>query len=282
MLTFSSIETLKKTLTSAKQKGQTIGFVPTMGALHEGHLSLIKTAKTQNDLVICSIFVNPTQFNNPEDLAKYPRTLEADSQLLQSVACDVLFAPSASEMYPSLPRLNINFGSLETVMEGAFRPGHFNGVGIVVAKLFNIVAADDVYFGQKDFQQCMVIRQLIADLSIQTTMHICPTLREADGLAMSSRNRNLTPAHRAKAPIIYQTLLLAQKMLETTGIEAVKSFVSQQFEDINGVQLEYFEIANAQTLAPILEKTDDEIALCIAVFFGKVRLIDNLSALVES
>ncbi len=273
---FHTISHLQNFLYTARQAGKTIGFVPTMGALHEGHLSLIRTAKQHTDIVVCSIFVNPTQFNNAHDLAVYPRTLEADCAMLAGENCEAVFAPSAEEMYPNMPYLSINFGELEQVLEGKFRPGHFNGVGIVVAKLFNIVQPNHAFFGQKDLQQCLIIRRLVNDLSFSLQLHICPTLREADGLAMSSRNRNLTPEQRATAPKIYEALCTAKEQLNNLSPQAVKAnlvtFLAQQ----EGIILEYFEIADTQTLKPIEEIKGKEVALCIAAFMGKTRLIDNL------
>ena len=204
MQIFYSINTLQDYLKNQRRKGKSLGFVPTMGALHRGHLSLIEASKAENDLTICSIFVNPTQFNNPQDLAVYPRTLQADCEMLESVKCDVVFAPNAHDMYLTLPNLKFDFGDLERVLEGKFRPGHFNGVGIVVSKLFNIIQPDSAYFGQKDLQQCAIINRLVKDLSYNLKLNICPTQRETDGLAMSSRNRNLTPEQRKNAPEIYK------------------------------------------------------------------------------
>ncbi|GAB4028695.1 pantoate--beta-alanine ligase [Spirosoma gilvum] len=256
----------------------TIGFVPTMGALHEGHLALIETARRENDVVVSSIFVNPVQFNNPDDLARYPRTLEEDCQKLEAAGCDVVFVPSADEMYPKPPTLRLNFGPLETVMEGAFRPGHFNGVGIVVAKLFNIIQPDRAYFGQKDLQQVGVIRQLIRDLSFPVELIRCPIIRETDGLAMSSRNRNLTPAEREQATALFQALTLAHDLLfDGKSIGQAKEAVTNFFSKKPVFRLEYVEIVNADTLQP----TDHvlapgQTAICLAAHLGNVRLIDNL------
>ncbi len=277
MQIFHTITSLQNFLKSQRLLGHSVGFVPTMGALHQGHLSLIETSKSQNDLTVCSIFVNPTQFNNPHDLAVYPRTLEADCEMLESVGCDVVFAPSAEEMYPTLPNLKFDFGDLERVMEGQFRPGHFNGVGIVVSKLFNIVQPDAAYFGQKDLQQCAVINRLVKDLSFSLKLNICPTLREKDGLAMSSRNRNLSPEQRLNAPAIYKALQGASGILKSgESSEKAKSFVSKQLSAVDGIELEYFEISNFDTLQPIDEYLEGKTALCIAAFMGKTRLIDNV------
>jgi pantoate--beta-alanine ligase len=277
MQIFHTISTLQNFLKSQRLHGHSVGFVPTMGALHKGHLSLIETSKSQNSITVCSIFVNPTQFNNAHDLAVYPRTLEADCEMLASVGCDAVFAPSAEEMYPNLPNLKFDFGDLERVMEGQFRPGHFNGVGIVVSKLFNIVQPDAAYFGQKDLQQCAVINRLVKDLSFSLQLNICPTLRETDGLAMSSRNRNLTSEQRSNAPAIYKALQGASDILKSgESSEKAKTYVSKQFSAVEGIELEYFEISNFDTLQPINAFLEGKTALCIAAFMGKTRLIDNV------
>lgn len=289
---FHSIADLRTYLRLQRQQGKTVGFVPTMGALHEGHLSLIEASKAQNDLSVCSIFVNPIQFNNPDDLARYPRTLEADCAMLAPAGCDVVFAPSAEEMYGkatasdgskpsnaySKPILKFDFGPLEHVMEGQFRPGHFNGVGIVVSKLFNIVQPDQTYFGQKDLQQVAVVRQMMIDLGFQIELHPCPTLRETDGLAMSSRNRNLTAEERAIAPHIFKGLTLAQTLLLSGLTPAeVKREIATHFEQQPAFRLEYFEIVDAHSLQTIeAMAAAGQTALCIAAHLGKVRLIDNV------
>ncbi|GAB3913115.1 pantoate--beta-alanine ligase [Larkinella knui] len=249
-----------------------------MGALHSGHISLIEASKANNDLTVCSIFVNPTQFNNPDDLARYPHALEADCQLLEAAGCDLVFAPSVDEIYPSNPVLKLNFGDLETVLEGAFRPGHFNGVGIVVSKLFNIIQPDRAYFGQKDLQQVAVVKRLIRDLGFQMELVRMPIVREDDGLAMSSRNRNLSPAERREAPALYQALIKAQEILHNEGtIEAAKTAVESDLQKHPDFRLEYFEIANADTLQPVSQRlAPGATALCIAAHLGKTRLIDNL------
>ncbi|AQG80651.1 pantoate--beta-alanine ligase [Spirosoma montaniterrae] len=277
MLVFETISAIRQYLASS-QTVQSVGFVPTMGALHEGHTTLIETARRENDIVVSSIFVNPVQFNNADDLARYPRTLEQDCQRLDAVGCDVVFAPPVAEMYPEPPALKLNFGELETVMEGAMRPGHFNGVGIVVAKLFNVVQPHRAYFGQKDLQQVAVIRRLIRDLSFPVELIRCPTVREADGLAMSSRNRNLTPAERAQAPAIYQALTLAHDLMhEGQSVAHAKAAVEDFFSQKPSFRLEYVEIANADTLQPASEVlAPGQTAVCIAAHLGKVRLIDNL------
>lgn len=253
-----------------------VGFVPTMGALHAGHESLILASKKQNDLTICSIYVNPTQFNNPEDLKKYPRTLPEDIEKLEKIACDIIFIPSNEEIYPKNPSLTFNFGNLESVMEGKFRQGHFNGVATVVSKLFHIIKPNRTYFGQKDLQQTQIISLLIKDLSFGIELICCPTLREKDGLAMSSRNLRLNPQHRNIAPRIYQAMLLAQELVfSQKDINfAKKQAIDFLSQEINFV-LDYFEIVDCQTLGEINEQTE-EIAICVAAFLGGVRLIDNL------
>jgi pantoate--beta-alanine ligase len=277
MQIFYTINTLQEFLKTQRKAGHSIGLVPTMGALHQGHLSLIEASKAQNDLTVCSIFVNPTQFNNPQDLAVYPRTLEADCEMLESVKCEAVFAPNAHDIYQTLPNLKFDFGDLERVMEGEFRPGHFNGVGIVVSKLFNIVQPDSAYFGQKDLQQCAIITRLVKDLSFSLTLNICPTQREADGLAMSSRNRNLTPEQRKTAPEIYKALQKAVELLKDKNpAQSIKGFITTNLDNIEGIEVEYFEISDFETLQPINELSEGKTALCIAAFMGKTRLIDNV------
>lgn len=263
-----------------KKEGKSIGFVPTMGALHEGHLSLIRRAKEENEIVVCSIFVNPTQFNDPKDLEKYPRTLEADRQLLESVGCDLLFAPQEPDIYPEPPVLRFSFGHLEEVMEGAHRPGHFNGVALIVSKLFHIVQPDKAYFGQKDYQQYLIIRQLVKDLSFPVQVIPCPIVREPDGLAMSSRNRRLTPEQRHEAVVLYQTLQEAKRrLLNGDSVGQVKAYVTGVFAPLQkkDIRLEYFEVADGYTLSPVQDiQEHQEIVLCMAAYVGDIRLIDNV------
>lgn len=295
MQVFHTIADLRYYLLLQRLQGKSIGFVPTMGALHIGHLSLIEASRLANDVTVCSIFVNPIQFNNPDDLARYPRTLEADCVMLDIARCDVVFAPSAEEIYgqasvgfkrqtPSptdayeKPVLKFDFGDLERVMEGKFRPGHFNGVGIVVAKLFNIVQPERTYFGQKDLQQVAVIRRMMIDLGFQIELNVCATLREADGLAMSSRNRNLTPDERQIASHIYKGLCIAKEALVSGKTTAeVQEGMAAHFAEQPAFQLEYFEIVHAHTLQTVEAiQPVGETALCIAAYLGKVRLIDNM------
>jgi pantoate--beta-alanine ligase len=277
MIIFNDIASTQQYVRQRLANSQTIGFVPTMGALHAGHLSLIRESKRQNDITVCSIFVNPTQFNNSEDLKKYPRNLEKDCQMLQSVGCDVVFAPNAEEMYPSLPLLKFDFGNLETVMEGKFRPGHFNGVGIVVAKLFHIIYPHKAYFGLKDLQQVAVIRRMVKDLSFNVEIIPCETLRESDGLAMSSRNMRLSADARQLAPQIFESLLKAKEaLLNGENSLSTKKIVQQHFKFYPDFTLEYFEVADFDTLEPIFQKNPTgKTAICIAAFLDGVRLIDN-------
>ena len=253
------------------------GFVPTMGALHQGHASLFQISAGENDITIASVFVNPIQFNNSMDLEKYPRTLEKDLEILEKAGVNIAFTPSGEMMYPSKPLININFGELENVMEGKFRPGHFNGVAIIVAKLFNIVQPDNAYFGQKDLQQYLVIRQMVKDLSFQINVKPCPIIREADGLAMSSRNIRLNPEMRKIAPKIKEALDLGARLILQYPPTAVKEQVKEFVASAPELDLEYFEIADSETLAPVSDvKEHKGIALCIAAHLDGVRLIDNI------
>jgi pantoate--beta-alanine ligase len=268
---------MRNYLEDESHSGKTIGFVPTMGALHQGHLELMRRAKGENDLLIVSIFVNPIQFNNPDDLEKYPRTIGTDSEMLESVGCDVLFLPSNSEMYPQPDKTQYEFGVLAQTMEGRFRPGHFNGVAIVVRKLFEIVQPTRSYFGEKDFQQLAIIKQLVSMLNLAVEVVACPIVREADGLAMSSRNMRLEESERQIAPYIYQTLkLAAAKYPEYTPTE-IREWVAGRFEGHGDFVPDYVEIADDRMLQPI-EKWNDATGamLFVAVFLGQVRLIDNI------
>ncbi len=278
MTVFNTIQEIRSYVLTQKQAGKSIGFVPTMGALHKGHLSLIETSKSQNDITICSIFVNPIQFTNPDDLAKYPQTLEADCAMLEAAGCDAVFAPSVHEMYPEPTIIKFDFGHLETVMEGKFRPGHFNGVGIVVSKLFNIMQPDRAYFGQKDLQQTAVIRQLIKDLGFQIEMIICDTFREGCGLAMSSRNKNILPKHKKYSREIYNLLTISGvSVWAGQPVEEIQQFAQKIMGYFPEYKLEYFEIVNTNTLMPVTERQPKgQTAICMAAYLGKVRLIDNL------
>jgi len=274
---YTTITSLQKALQTARSKGLKIGFVPTMGALHEGHLSLVEKAGKLCDIVVVSIFVNPTQFNDKNDLVNYPRTLESDMKLLASTRCDLVFSPSVEEIYPVPDTRKFDFGNLETVMEGAFRPGHFNGVAQVVSRLFEIVLPDKAFFGQKDFQQLAIIQQLVRQLNYPIEIVSCEIVREKDGLAMSSRNKLLLPEHRNIAPVIFQTLLQAKELARTKSVAEVKEFVVNQINAKELLRVEYFDIVNDTTLLPAQswEETGTKVG-CIALYAGKVRLIDNI------
>jgi len=263
-------------LTGERAMGKSIGFVPTMGALHQGHLDLVRRARSDNDLAGCSIFVNPIQFNNPEDLEKYPRTLENDLQLLEQTGCDLVFIPSVEEMYPGPVMEKYDFGDLERVMEGEHRPGHFNGVAIIVKKLFDIFQPDKAYFGEKDFQQLRIIQALVRMEKIPVEIIPCPTVRESDGLAMSSRNRRLTPEERLRAPEIYNTLVLARELVNIVPVSEVRKLSIARLES-KGFRVDYFEIADIESLQPSNTwETNGGMIACVAAFLGKVRLIDNM------
>ena len=277
MKIFKTIGELQQSLEPDKAKGLSFGFVPTMGALHRGHLSLVERAARENQRVVVSIFVNPTQFNDSNDLANYPRTLDSDAQLLSSVSCDYIFAPSVTEIYPDSDTRKFDFGSLETVMEGHFRPGHFNGVAQVVSRLFDIVKPDRAYFGLKDFQQYSIIKNLRAKLNLPVILVPCETIRETDGLALSSRNTLLTPEHRLVAPQIYRILKEARTEASNFSPDEVKARVIDKIDSLELLRAEYFEIVDETTLQPISDWNHNGTKVgCIAVFAGSVRLIDNI------
>lgn len=260
------------------QNKQQIGLVPTMGALHEGHLDLVRASKRQADLTVVSIFVNPTQFNNPEDFAKYPSTLDADLEKLDREGVDYVFVPEVSEMYPRPTELKFDFGDLERVLEGKFRPGHFNGVGVVVSKLFHIIKPQVAFFGQKDLQQVAIVRRLVSDLSIDLKLEIVPTRREPNGLAMSSRNARLNPEEKEKALILYRSLIHAKSRLEQgDSWNDIQQAVVQVFREEPSAELEYFELVDPETFQVYSEfdKTQ-KTSICVASYLGAIRLIDNL------
>lgn len=260
------------------QNNHRIGLIPTMGALHEGHLDLIRNSIQIADISVVSIFVNPIQFNNPEDFQKYPKTLDADLDLLASVGVDYVFLPEVNTMYPSFPKLKMDFGDLETVLEGKFRPGHFNGVGIVVAKLFHLIRPHIAFFGQKDLQQVAVIKRLVNDLTFPIELNIVPTRREPDGLAMSSRNLRLSAEERKKALILYQSLLEAKTaLLGGAAWKGIKSQITEVFDQTPGCRLEYFELVHPETFNLISElEADVKASICVAAFVGDIRLVDNM------
>lgn len=275
---FKRIDDLRVYLLNERQKGHKIGFIPTMGALHEGHISLVNRALLENDVVVVSIFVNPIQFNKQADLDNYPRTIEMDCLKLELAGCHAIFNPSVEEMYPAPDTRNFDFGPLEQVMEGEFRPGHFNGVAIVVSKLFDIVEPDKAYFGQKDFQQLAIIRQLVKMTNSPVEIIGCPTLREESGLAMSSRNLRLSEKERDEAVLIYRALSHAREMAQTNSkATAIKAMVDELFQKNTNLELEYFEIADAETLMPLNNLNESkQVVACIAAWLNGVRLIDNM------
>lgn len=270
---------IKSRINELKSKGLKIGFVPTMGALHLGHISLLKKSTEENDITVCSIFVNPTQFNNPDDLQKYPRTFETDCEILERNNCNIVFNPSESEMYPEPDNRVFDFEGLDKVMEGKFREGHFNGVAQIVSKLFEVVHPHKAYFGIKDFQQLAIIRLLnrkyLNNLNIEIVS--CEIIRESDGLALSSRNVRLNAEERYEAILISDILYKAQARYKNFTVEALKELVFNTIDENQHMETEYFEIVDENTLQPIQNWNDSEIIRgCIAVYVGEVRLIDNV------
>lgn len=275
MLVVNTIEELKDVVFRIKSSGKSVGLVPTMGALHNGHLSLLKKAKSENEAVVCSIFVNPVQFNNPVDLEKYPRNVKADLELIEPYV-DVAFTPTPEEIFPEPPKEHYDFGMLERVMEGAFRPGHFNGVGIIVKRLLDWTMPDKAYFGEKDFQQLVIIKSLVKQYHIDTEIVPCPIVREESGLALSSRNERLSPEERIKAAKIHE-ILNKSLSLKESPIQDIKDFVSSEINKIDGFKLDYYEIVDDQTLQPVVTtELSNGVIGCIAVYVGEVRLIDNI------
>jgi pantoate--beta-alanine ligase len=273
---FKTKDILADFVASKREKGMSIGFVPTMGALHNGHISLINASKADNQVTVCSIFVNPTQFNQKEDFDKYPRLIEEDIRLLEASGCDALFIPEVNEMYaPKSEVLNYHFSHITHSLEGTFRPGHFDGVITIVKKLFDAVNPDNAYFGQKDFQQCMVIKELISHFNLNINLKIIPTLRESDGLAMSSRNLRLSPSERKQAIAIYQACNFIKEHIKIYSAEELqskaKSIVNKE------LKLEYLELCDADTLEPVIDIANhNQVVALAAAWCGNVRLIDNM------
>jgi pantoate--beta-alanine ligase len=277
MILFKKTESLTLHVLGQKRSGKKVGFVPTMGALHQGHLSLIQASKEENDITVCSVFVNPRQFNNPEDFRLYPVSIETDMEKLLVTGCDILLMPSTDEIYPpNYKAKSYNLGTLETVLEGHYRPGHFQGVCQVVDRLLEVTQPDNLYLGAKDFQQCKVIAKLIELLGKQAeiSLKIEPTLREADGLAMSSRNLRLKPEERTTASTIFKALRFVKENHERDSLPEVKDKATDMLK-AKGFKVDYFEIADAETLLPASRQTKDKIAL-VAAFIDNVRLIDNM------
>lgn len=269
---------VRKSVQNARKNGKSIGLVPTMGALHSGHLTLIDSSNVNCDFTIATIFVNPAQFNNPEDLANYPKTLDEDVKKLIEAGCDLLFLPTAGEIYPSKTAITIRIENIGETLEGEFRPGHFDGVTLVISKLFNIIQPDQAFFGQKDIQQYCIIKALADQLNFPVKVVKVQTAREANGLAMSSRNMRLSVEQRNQAALIFKALTKAQKnLLSGESAETVMSEIDELFSTSDELALEYFEIINTDDFKPTTEIADQrKIALCIAVQIGPVRLIDNL------
>lgn len=277
MKIIDTIKDLRLLLDESRAAGKSVGLVPTMGALHAGHASLVERAVKENDVVVVSVFVNPTQFNDKNDLKNYPRTLDADCALLERIGATVAFAPSVEEMYPEEDTRLFSFAPLDTVMEGACRPGHFNGVAQIVSKLFYAVEPDRAYFGEKDFQQLAIIREMVRQLGMGLEIVGCPIVREEDGLAMSSRNTLLSEDERERALTISSTLFASVDFAKVNTLAATKAFVEDMINDTPGLELEYYQIVDGNTLQEIGEWSDsDYVVGCIALFCGNVRLIDNI------
>ena len=278
MILFKKATDINAYLLKRREKGNSIGFIPTMGALHPGHISLLNTSKKSDSISVCSIFVNPAQFNDAKDFDNYPSTIEKDVDALEKAGCDVLFLPTLTEIYPDGTAYieKYELGYLETVLEGKYRPGHFQGVCMVVDRLLNIIPANELYIGQKDYQQCMVIKKLIKLKQIKTHINICPTLRETDGLAMSSRNVRLADRDRKQALKIFETLLFIKNNLNPGDLKRLKQLSVQNLKDA-GFTVDYVEIANAGNLK-IIDDWDGNTKLVAvaAAFLGNVRLIDNM------
>jgi pantoate--beta-alanine ligase len=276
MLVFDKIRDVREFLGQQRRNGAVIGFVPTMGALHQGHISLIEISKAHTDITVCSIFVNPTQFNNQSDLTKYPRTPEKDIAMLEAAGCDVLYMPDVKDVYPENDTRQFNFGYLDTILEGEHRPGHFNGVGQVVSILLQGVEPDKAYFGSKDYQQVMVVKDLVKQLHLPTEIVACPILREADGLAMSSRNARLTEEERKVSALIPLMMQEARSIVKQEGIEKAKAYIADAVAKQPLMKLDYYDVCDAETLKPLGQYSASQKAISlIAVFVGNIRLIDN-------
>ena len=275
MIIFTKTKDIEAYLLQLTSAGKSTGFVPTMGALHQGHLSLIKLAQQNSDVVVCSIFVNPTQFNDPADLEKYPRPIAEDIAKLEQANCDILFNPDVEEIYAAHEQWHLNIGELEHLLEGEFRPGHYQGVTQVVYKLFNIVKPDTAYFGQKDYQQFLVISKMVELMGLPVKLIMCPILREADGLAMSSRNIHLTADDHAHALVLSKTLIWVRSNFGSKTIPDLKAEAVVMIAAEPGVEPEYFEIADGDNLHPAHKSTKNIVAL-VAARVGKTRLIDNM------
>jgi len=277
MKVIHTIKDLQAELTVLRAQGKKVGLVPTMGALHVGHASLVKRSVSENGVTVVSVFVNPTQFNDKNDLAKYPRTLDADCRLLEDCGAAFAFAPSVEEMYPQPDTREFSYAPLDTVMEGAFRPGHFNGVCQIVSKLFDAIQPDRAYFGEKDFQQLAIIREMVRQMNYKLEIVGCPIVREEDGLALSSRNKRLSAQERENALNISRTLFKSRTFATSHTVSETQKMVEEAIEAAPGLRLEYFEIVDGNTLQKVNSWEDDQYVVgCITVFCGEVRLIDNI------
>lgn len=278
MIIFKTVSDLQQAILPLKEAGKSVGFVPTMGALHEGHVSLVRKSIEQNDITVVSIFVNPTQFNNKEDLVKYPRTLDKDSALLKDIGADFIFAPNVNEVYPEPDTRQFDFGLLDKVMEGKFRPGHFNGVAQVVSRLFDIVKPDRAYFGEKDFQQLAIIRDMVKQYAFPIEIIPMPIVREESGLAKSSRNQRLSKEEKEDAVAICRALYRSKESIDKYSVQETCRNVVDEINSIPSLTVEYFEIVDGDSLQSINNWSDTSYGVgCITVFCGEVRLIDNIT-----
>lgn len=279
----NTVKGVQEMITSLRNEGKSIGFVPSMGALHEGHLSLVKQCISDNDICVVSIFVNPTQFNNTEDLVKYPRNLEKDCLYLEKAGVDIVFAPSVEEIYPQPDTRQFDFGQLDKVMEGEHRPGHFNGVAQVVSRLFDIIKPDRAYFGEKDFQQLAIIREMVKQLELNVQIIPMPIVRETSGLALSSRNERLNAKQRLDAVKISEVLLSLSKNRDKYSVDELQKIVVEKINAVESLKVEYFDIVDGYSLQSIRHWSDTKYAVgCIAVFCGDVRLIDNVTYYIQN
>ncbi len=276
MKIFNSKQAIHNYLDQLRSLGKTIGFVPTMGALHAGHLSLIEQARKSAEVIVCSIFVNPTQFNDKKDLENYPRPIEDDIRKLEEVKCDILFIPEVDEMYNSSEKWSIELGNLDTVLEGKIRPGHYQGVTQIVKKLFDTVNPDFAFFGQKDYQQFMVISYMVKKLRMKVKLVLCPIIREEDGLAMSSRNIYISAADRINSLALFHALSKFRALYKTKSILQLKTEITSFLKSAPGIEMEYFEIFNAKSFKPATSKRSGSIIALVAAKVGSIRIIDNM------
>lgn len=281
LISFDKVADLQQYISEKRQQNKSIGFVPTMGALHKGHISLIQRSREENDITVVSIFVNPTQFNDQGDFNRYPRTIEKDKSLLAAAGCDCLFTPTVEEIYPSesFKKTEFSEGKLGERLEGKYRPGHFKGVATVVKRLFEIVTPDKAYFGQKDYQQCLIIKKLVKDFNIPVKIVMCPILREENGLAMSSRNQLLSAEEMEQAAFLYNLLQAAAIKIKggNHDAEAIRKWAMTEFSKNRNFEADYFDICSENDLSPLTKLEEGmKVVICTAAFLGKVRLIDNI------